>query len=295
MIYSQEQARLEASERARMPAAKMIEAASTPREPWRPLYWRDTGIAAGGSLLLALLAMWLVELFNRTQPQPSVVVVRPPPAGMSYDGRIGALAPQDVSQASLGRAEPALLASQPRLPRELDRDEVTALLQASDESSRLVELLLLSGITLDEAMAARVGDVDLARGIVRVGGAGRDVALGDALRSALVRRMRAPVSDPLLGQGVAPSSREGIDAQILCAAHDAGLADPPSIDADSLRHTYVAYLVRQGIRFADLTSLVGELPADLLGAYTSYAPPGPRVARDRIETSYPGVRANVAG
>ncbi len=46
---TQKRARLEASERARMPAAKLIEAASTPREPWRPLYWRDTGIAAGAA------------------------------------------------------------------------------------------------------------------------------------------------------------------------------------------------------------------------------------------------------
>jgi uncharacterized protein involved in exopolysaccharide biosynthesis len=33
---AQKRARLEASERARMPAAKLIEAASTPREPWSP-------------------------------------------------------------------------------------------------------------------------------------------------------------------------------------------------------------------------------------------------------------------
>ncbi len=292
---TQKQARLESSERARMPAAKVIEAASTPREPWRPLYWRDTGIAAGGSLVLALLAMWLVELFNRREPQPSVVVVGSQPAGMSYEGRAEAVTLQRAQPAPLGRAEPALLASQPRLPRELDRDEVTALLQAADESSRLVVLLLLSGVTPDEAIAARVGDVDLARGIVRVGGAGRDIALSDALRSELVTRMTASASDPLLGQPAIPATRESIDAQTLCAAHDAGLDDPASVDADSLRHTYVAYLVRQGIRFADLTSLVGELPADLLGAYTTFAPPGPRIARERIETSYPGVRANVAG
>ena len=292
---TQKQARLEASERARMPAAKVIEAASTPREPWRPLYWRDTGIAAGGSLLLALLAMSLVELFNRSQPQPSVVVVQPQPAGMSYDGRVDALTRQGASLASLERTEPALLASQPRLPRELDRDEVTGLLQASDEASRLVVLLLLSGVTPDEAIAAHVGDVDLARGIIRVGGARRDVALSDALRSELVSRMTASALDPLLGQVTSPATRESVDAQILSAAHDAGLDDPVSVDADSLRHTYVAYLVRQGIRFSDLTSLVGELPANLLGAYTTFAPPGPRVARERIETSYPGVRANVAG
>ena len=278
-----------------MPGAREIEEASTPREPWKPLYWRDTGIAAGGSLLLALLVMWLVELFNRTEQQPSVVVVQPQPAGMSYEGRVDAVTRQGAPLASLERSGPALLASQPRLPRELDRDEVAALIQASDASSRLVVLLLLSGVTPDEAIAAHVGDVDLARGIIRVGGAGRDVALGDALRSELVPRMTASASDPLLGQAASHATRESIDAQILCAAHDAGLDDPTRVDADSLRHTYVAYLVRQGIRFADLTSLVGELTADLLGAYTTYAPPGPRVARERIETSYPGVRANVAG
>ena len=292
---TQKRARLEASERSRMPSAKVIEAASTPPEAWRPLYWRDTGIAVGGSLVLALLAMWLVELFNRTEPQPAVVVVRPQTAGMSYDGNVGALTRQGAPLGSLDRAEPALLALQPKLARELGRDEVTALLQASDEASRVVALLLLSGVTVEEAIALRVGDVDLARGIMRVGGAGREIALGELLRAELITRMTAPAADPLLGQGGHAATRESIDAQILCAAHDAGLEDPASVNADSLRHTYVAYLVRQGIRFADLTSLVGELPADLLGAYTSVAPPGARVPREFIETSYPSARANVAG
>ncbi len=278
-----------------MPTAKVIEAASAPREPWRPLYWRDTAIAAGGSLALALLAMWLVELFNRMEPQPAVVLVRPQASGLSYEGRFNAVSAQNPPLASLDRAEPALLASLPRLPRELDRDEATALLQAADDASRLVALLLLSGVTVEEAIALRVGDVDLARGIIRVGAAGRDIALSDSLRAELVTRMTAPASDPLLGQGGRLATRESIDAQILCAAHDAGLEDPANVNAESLRHTYVAYLVRQGIRFADLTSLVGEVPADLLGAYSTFAPPGPRVARERIETSYPGFRANVAG
>ena len=172
---------------------------------------------------------------------------------------------------------------------------MAGLLPASDDAGRLVALLLLSGVPVGEAIGLRLGDVDLARGIIRVGGAtGRDVALGDALRAALGARANGGPADPLLGQAGRPATRESIDAQILCAAHDAGLEDPASVNAACLRHTYVAYLVRQGIRFADLTSLVGELPAELLGAYTTFAPPGPRVARERIETSYPGVRANVA-
>jgi uncharacterized protein involved in exopolysaccharide biosynthesis len=290
----QKRARLEASERSRMPAAKVIEAAGTPREVWRPLYWRDTAIAAGASLVLALLAMWLVELFNRTEPQPAVVLVRPQVMGMSYEGRIDALPRQ--SAPLVDRTEPPLLAAQPKLPRELERDEVSALLQASDEPTRLVVLLLLSGLTAEEAIAVRAGDIDLVRGVIRAHGSEeREISLGDALRAELGARTAAQPSDPLLGQGRRAATRESIDAQILCAAHDAGLADPANVNADCLRHTYVAYLVRQGMRFADLTSLVGELPAELLGAYTTFAPPGPRVARERIETSYPGVRTHVAG
>ena len=125
---------------------------------------------------------------------------------------------------------------------------------------------------------------------VRWRGGARNRARRCAARGTRRARATGPASDPLLGQGGRAATRESIDAQILCAAHDAGLEDPANVNADCLRHTYVAYLVRQGIRFADLTSLVGELPAELLGAYTTFAPPGPRVARERIETSYPGVR-----
>jgi integrase len=238
--------------------------------------------------VLALLVMWLVELFNRTEAQPAVVVVRPQAGGMSYEGRIDALPRQ--SSPLLDRAAPPLLAAQPTLPRELERDDVAGLLRAADDPTRLVVLLLLRGLTAEEAIAARAGDVDLARGVLGVHGAARREisARRCAARGARGARDHEP-SDPLLGQVPRSATRESIDAQILCAAHDAGLADPANVNAACLRHTYVAYLVRQGIRFADLTSLVGELPADLLGAYTTFAPPGPRVARERIETSYPGV------
>ena len=40
---TQKRARLEASERSRMPAANSSKRPARRREPWRPLYWRDTG------------------------------------------------------------------------------------------------------------------------------------------------------------------------------------------------------------------------------------------------------------
>jgi site-specific recombinase XerD len=84
-------------------------------------------------------------------------------------------------------------------------------------------------------------------------------------------------------------TRDSIDAQILCAAHDAGIDGATQITSDCLRHTYVAFLVRQGIRFGDLVQLVGPMPAEILGMYSALSPPGSRVPREGINIEHPAV------
>jgi hypothetical protein len=74
---------------------------------------------------------------------------------------------------------------------------------------------------------------------------------------------------------------------VLCAAHDAGLDDPAEVTPAALQHTYAAYLVRQGVRFADLAPVLGRLSPDALAAYSALAPDGPRQAAEQIDWSYP--------
>ncbi|TMG81217.1 MAG: hypothetical protein E6H78_17230 [Betaproteobacteria bacterium] len=287
----QQRARLDASERARMPSTKVLEAATPPREPWRPLYWRDTGLSIGGSLALALLAMWLVELFNRPDAQPAVVLIQPQAGALRYEGAPQALAYRSAGTMSLDASEPALLPRQVRFPRELRADEVAALMRASDDESRLVILLLLSGITVEEILDLRWSTVDLARGIIRAGGeSGRDIAIDRALHQILEAAPKLPGSELLAGSAQRPTSRDSIDAQILCAAHDAAIEDATEITSECLRHTYLAFLVRQGIRFADLTRLVGPLPAEIIGAYSTLSPPGARMPSAKIQRLHPALR-----
>ena len=286
----QRRAKLEATERARMPTIKLLEAGTTPQEPWRPLYWRDTALGAGGSLVLALLAMWLVELFNRSEPQPTMVLVQPQLGGLPYETVPQALPWQRGPAMSLEASRQALLPPQPTFPRELRHDEVIALVRAADDDSHLVMLLLLSGVSSDEALALRWSDVDPARRLLHVGGgSARDVALNEALHKVLAARPGTQRPDLLLGHQDRPATPETMRAQFLCAAHDAGIADASDVTADCLRHTYVAFLVRQGIRFADLTRLVGHVPSEILGAYTTLSPPGSRVPREEIDVVFPAV------
>jgi succinoglycan biosynthesis transport protein ExoP len=281
-------ANLEATERSRTPAIKLLEAAATPQQPWRPLYWRDTALSLGASLALALLAMWLVELFNRSEPQPTMILVQPQPGVLPYAATQRALRVQRAAPMHLEATSPVLLPQHPTFPRELEQDEVVALAQTSGDDGRLVVHLLLSGISLDEALALRWSDLDLDSGLIHVGGESeRDVALAEPLRRLLASRTTAVSPELLLSHQDRPATTGTVSAQILSAAHDAGIEGVTDVTSDCLRHTYVAFLVRQGIRFADLTRIVGYLPAEVLGAYSALSPPGRLLPRDAINVVYP--------
>jgi uncharacterized protein involved in exopolysaccharide biosynthesis len=288
---AQRQTKLLASERARTPSVTVLEAATTPREPWRPLYWRDAGLSILGSIILALFAVWLVELFNRTEPQPTVVVAQPFAPNVLIRQRAEIPALQAASQPALESTEPVLLPRQESLPRELREAEIAALLQAADDESRLVMLLLLSGLTLEEAVGLHWRDVDLAQRVVQVAGEPpREVAVNEPLTSLLTRLAGQPDSQLLRAGEGAPIGREHLATQILCAAHDAGIERATEVTPESLRHTYIAFLVRQRVRFADLLRIVGRLSPAALEEYGALSPEGPRATLESIERVFPATR-----
>jgi len=84
-----------------------------------------------------------------------------------------------------------------------------------------------------------------------------------------------------------PFEPADLAGMVAAAAHDAGIAVPAEVTPDALRHTYLAFLVRQGARFADLARIAGYLPPAALMAYGPLSPPGPGRAIEGIEIAYP--------
>lgn len=292
----QRRAKLEATERGRTPTVRTLEAATVPREVWRPLYLRDAGLSVAGALLLALLAVWLVELFNRPEPQPPVVIAQPVVSGMLVHGVSRPVALPGLGRAALEAPDRALLPQHPALPRELRGDELAALIRAGDGDARIAMLLLLHGVAPEELGALRRGDVDLAQRVVRVRGEWpREIRIGGALESELAAGATAPDEPLLPARGGRPATLTEVGSAILYAAHDAGIEGAAEITPASLRHTYIAFLVRQGIRFADLARVVGRLPPEDLSAYGVLTPAGPRAALDAIERVLPPLRTRDAG
>jgi len=286
----QRRAKLEATERARVPSVQVLEQAALPVEPWRPRYWRDASLVVAGALLLALLTMWIVELFNRPEPHPSVVLAQPVITGALIQGGRQQLGLGSTTLPALEPMERALLEKPAIVPRELGVEEVLSLLRAVDLDTRVAVLLILSGISPEEAVALHWRDVDRGTGTVRVGGeSARTVRLSTVAARYLAAALGSPDTPVVPGLARQPATLESLSTQLLCAAHDAGLDRVDEVTPYALRHTYVAFLVRQGMRFADLNPHVGRLPAAMLAAYSALAPAGTRVARESINYLYPAL------
>jgi integrase len=179
-------------------------------------------------------------------------------------------------------------------PRELTDAEIAALLTAATEDARIILVALLTGMRAEEIVALRWDDIDFAAGTIRIGGdAARVVPLDEPLRALLAaRRQRQPdTAGPVLHK---PDGNEltieEVARLVLFAAYDAALERPQEVTADALRNTYLSFLLRQGIRAADLERIVGRVPQKELVAYMQlYSPPARRPI-EQIERLLPALR-----
>ncbi|MDX2457948.1 MAG: hypothetical protein QNL87_10610, partial [Gammaproteobacteria bacterium] len=64
---------------------------------------------------------------------------------------------------------------------------------------------------------------------------------------------------------------------------------PAEITPKALRHTYIAYLVRHGVRLSDLERVTGYMPPTVLASYATFSPPGSGLSLDSVECDYPAL------
>ena len=273
-------AMLDAGERTRKPKVEVVESPSVPQSPSSPFYARDALLVIVGALLIGMLAMGIVEFFNQSPAGPATVVVAQSWSPLAMPEAMAALPGAAVYDALPRGAtpeavQPVALSAPQVLPRELSDAELRALLHAADPEFRAVAALLLMGLTQHEVVQLRRGDVDRDTGAVIVTGADeRSIVLPANVLPWLPSRTD-PVDAPLFATASGrPLSEAALDTALLYAAHDAGIERADDVTPQALRHTYVAHLVRQGVRFGELAKIVGPLPVDRLSAYKRLADEG---------------------
>jgi polysaccharide biosynthesis transport protein len=270
---TQRKARMESTEASRRPSVQILEPAVQAQKPWQPEYTRDAALVLAVALAAALLSVWIVEMFNREGPQPTMVVAAgsatysAPRFGTGAPGLAHAPAPsvQRLGQA-FSPVAPQL--SAPSAPRELLDEELQALLaNATKPLARYVQLML-RGLRPDEARLMVGGDIDASRWVMRVRGAmARDLPVDATMLQWLANHPLDPNQGLLAEAGQPAPSEQELSSGLLYAAHDAGLDAPAEVNAQAIWHTAASHLARQGVRLSELAQRVGHLDAEQAALY----------------------------
>lgn len=289
--------RLEADELRRVASVTVMEPATVPTSPFRPDRGRDGLLVALVAAAFALAVMGTVEMFNRSAPAlapASNTTVVLSPAWAEREPRLGgaALPPPLLNGAPATAPPMALLAAPLRL---LSQAEATALLMAASGHTRLLCALGLMGLSVDEVLQLRAGDVDGDARQLRVAGAwARAVPLPPWLPATLPagHEPQQLVLHDAAGQPLAPGD---VASMIVAVALDAQLEQAAELDWDALRNTAIDWLIGQGLRYSELPRVVGRVDAQRLQMLSSNHGATPRRDAHAIERLMPALQLDHAG
>ena len=266
----------------------ILEQPFTPEFPIGPNYWQDTLISVVAAILLAVVALLLFSFIVRQKSLPAGgtnFVVLP---GQQHGNHYAEL--QGAEQAKLGsRAQPLQLGEQHTQQtniRLLTTAECQGLYSVANKQAKVVISLLLSGVNASELSKITKGDFVQAYTQLQISGAyARQVKLTKQLTTIIEQLCEGQQADDLLW--VSPLSTEDFCQIIINTGHDAELPYPEQLSTEVLRHTYLTYLVSQGVRLNDLEQLSGYLKPAELAKYRAVNRHGKSVDIEQIDTIFP--------
>jgi hypothetical protein len=267
---------IDVKQRRLYPQVNVVEWASLPSKPVRPDYLTESAVAFAACLSLGLLAVWMADYLSRESSEPSPVTLSGIHLYPQRTGFPGLEMPQ--STATLAYDSIRLLPQEH--PRELSSQEISALFHAADQQALQVISLLLNGLTAEEIVSLTADAVDLVGQRIHIHSRGRAIAMGKLAASVFT-------SDFLRESPKPAFNLLEIDALLTCAAIDGGLTHPEQINAEIIRFTYMLFLVRQGLRLAELAKVVGSITPSRLVELGRYSPEQVGVSLENINLDYP--------
>jgi integrase len=170
-----------------------------------------------------------------------------------------------------------------RLPRSLDRDEVTALLGSlrTWRDRAMAGLMLFCGLRSGEVLALDVGDVDVGSRWLRVSGKGAkerrvplDVDVAGVIQTYLLAERPATSSPRLFIVAKGPNRGRPLTAAGLRTIfrYHRTVADVPAGHPHALRHTFGTALAEAGVDLAVMQALLGHAHVDTTARYVHLAP-----------------------
>ncbi|AWB56317.1 tyrosine-type recombinase/integrase [Colwellia sp. Arc7-D] len=243
------------------PKLTVLEYPFVPSYPIAPNNQRDSLIALLISAVAALLALFLFSCIVRQKQAPTVfsnyTVV---PHDMSNKCQ---MLKQQEAQTSENQALIEQKSTTGNL-RLLSANECQKLVGFASKQGQLVILLVLGGVNIEELLAIKLLDFDGEKNTLKVNGAfARNIALSPevcVLAAEVIQYKN--IQDSIFDQSY---THEELGYLVTNSAHDAELIEPEGISLENLRHTYLVFLLEQGVKLNNLEKIAGYIkPAQLV-------------------------------
>ena len=185
-------------------------------------------------------------------------------------------------------ADPSALVDRPRLarrlPQHLTHDEIGQLLAAPDPGKArgrrdraMLQLMYAAGLRVSELCQLRLGEVDLARGVVRARGKGdkrRLVPIGEVALEAVAayledrrgHRYANRSAVLFLSPRGRALTRQAFFKRIVAYARGAGISS--RVSPHTLRHSFATHLLQGGADLRSVQTLLGHTDVSTTEAYT---------------------------
>ncbi len=274
--------KIESKQFEKYPQVDVVERANINRQAVSPDYDLGAMIAFVASLCIAFFTVRLSEFLMRKQPDQN-----------NFQFPMKAWFGHTVPQGTLDSYKPDDLIehqyhdklSQLPLFYKMKEEQIERLLKNGVRDAQVLILLLLSGLSLDEIAGLMPEHIDLETGEIRLKGGKypRTVLVGKRLQ-ALFQSLYDSES---LWEHNKQQSVEELRAMLYCVSVDSGLVNMGEQLEESLRQTYIIFLVEQGVRLSSLGKIVGYIsPLDLAG-YADFSPLEEGYDIDRIQVIHP--------
>jgi succinoglycan biosynthesis transport protein ExoP len=272
----------------------ILEKPFTPEFPIAPDYWQDTLISLAAALLVAVLVLLLFSFIVRQKVAPGTTSNFVMIPGQQYIDQHGN--PLVNQPAALGQGPQALRLNETNVHsqtlRLLSPDDCQSLYNVANKQGKLVIGLLLSGVSVEELSDISKDDFSSEYSCLNIrGSCARKVNLHRDLQALVDSIYTQQQGADLLWSTAL--SRDDFTQLIINAAHDGELTFPEQLSVDVLRHTYLTFLVSQGIRLNDLEQVAGYIMPTELALYRQVNRHGKAVEPETVNAIFP-FRADTA-
>ena len=289
--YQKEMVAVEIKSDADLLQIKVLERAFLPESPSHPNYVRDAAFGIAGSLLLAIVSVLIFDFLTR----PPARQDHQDAFGVTYNQVFQSLPSTLSAQIKDNSANQNLLPPVEQfLPHELTDKELKQMFIESGDITRRLIAGLLNGLSPEEIIRLKWADIDFDSGELKtLGNSARTIPLTPLHRSILLKNLPASmVKDNCILQdekGVS-FSLETVKTSLFEVAEQAQIQDPQQITPEALRHTYISFLARQGVRIREIEQITGPIPAHYHTIYRIMAPPGAEFSIETAQLSLPALQ-----